>query len=175
MVDFDAYQLAALRTAGDKAEDFACHAMGLAGEAGEVVDLLKKHLYHGHALDTGALAKELGDVLWYVAVLAHRSGLMLSAVASGMLDGPATPIWCNALRLCAETSYVVGLVESLIDGVVVPRSHQRYALGVVLNRIASIASVIDLDLAEVAAINIAKLKVRYPDGFTAERSMNREE
>jgi NTP pyrophosphatase (non-canonical NTP hydrolase) len=41
-------------------------AMGLAGEAGEVCDLLKKHLLHGKELDRDELNKELGDVLWYL-------------------------------------------------------------------------------------------------------------
>lgn len=40
-------------------------AMGLAGEAGEVVDLIKKHLYHGDPLDKTKLIKEMGDVVWY--------------------------------------------------------------------------------------------------------------
>ena len=40
-------------------------AMGLCGEAGEVSELLKKHLLHGDDLDKDELIKELGDVLWY--------------------------------------------------------------------------------------------------------------
>ncbi len=40
--------------------------MGLAGEAGEVCDMLKKHLLHGKVLDKKALTLELGDVLWYL-------------------------------------------------------------------------------------------------------------
>jgi NTP pyrophosphatase (non-canonical NTP hydrolase) len=56
-------------------------AMGLAGEAGEVVDLLKKHLGHGHELDRDKLRKELGDVLWYVAELASCYGMELGDIA----------------------------------------------------------------------------------------------
>ncbi len=41
-------------------------ALGLAGEAGEVVDLLKKYLYHGHDLDRMKLLRELGDVRYYM-------------------------------------------------------------------------------------------------------------
>lgn len=44
--------------------------MGLNGEAGEAIDILKKHLFQGHDLDTEHLAKELGDVAWYLAVSA---------------------------------------------------------------------------------------------------------
>ena len=56
-------------------------AMGLAGEAGETADLLKKHLYFGHDIDTAKIRAELGDVLWYVAVLADAVGLTLNEVA----------------------------------------------------------------------------------------------
>lgn len=42
-------------------------AMGLGGESGEVLDLMKKHLFHGHPLDREAMVKELGDVAWYLA------------------------------------------------------------------------------------------------------------
>ena len=44
-------------------------AMGLAGEAGEVVDHIKKHIFHGKPLDADALLLELGDVLWYYMLL----------------------------------------------------------------------------------------------------------
>lgn len=56
-------------------------AMGLAGEAGEFVDLMKKHHGHGHPLDREKALKELGDVLWYTAVLSHSLGYTLSQVA----------------------------------------------------------------------------------------------
>lgn len=41
-------------------------SMGLAGEAGELVDAMKKHVFHGHDLDIKDLRKEMGDVLWYL-------------------------------------------------------------------------------------------------------------
>ena len=44
-------------------------ALGLAGEAGEVVELVKKHLYHGADLNVEKLQDELGDVLFYLALL----------------------------------------------------------------------------------------------------------
>lgn len=57
------------------------NALGLAGEAGEVCDLIKKGIYHAHDLDHDKLKKELGDVLWYVAALSSGLGLTLSEVA----------------------------------------------------------------------------------------------
>ena len=79
--------------------------MGLCGESGEVIDIVKKHISHGHELDREKLIYELGDVAWYLAE-------------------------------CA------------------------YAL--------------DLSLDEVLTKNIEKLKARYPDGFSKEKSINRE-
>ena len=81
-------------------------AMGLCGESGEVIDIIKKWHCHGHELKRDALIKELGDVAWYLAEAA-------------------------------------------------------YALGV--------------DLEDVLRANIEKLKTRYPEGFSTERSINRAE
>lgn len=105
------YQSEARRTMLDNwgqqdRESLSCHGLGIAGEAGEVADLIKKHLHHGHPLDREKLIKELGDVLWYVAAVAKDIGV---------------------------------------------------------------------DLSEVAEANVMKLRKRYPDGFSQERSINREE
>ena len=81
--------------------------LGLAGEAGEVVEILKKVTYHDHPLDSESqlnIKKELGDVLWYIAY---------------------------------------------------------------------ICSILGIDMADVATANIEKLKLRYPDGFSSEASINR--
>ena len=64
------YQKEAMRTASGKCRSLANCAMGLAGEAGECTDIIKKHLFHDHELDREHLAKELGDVAWYLAVCA---------------------------------------------------------------------------------------------------------
>lgn len=80
--------------------------MGLCGESGEVIDIVKKHLMHGHELDREHLIDELGDVAWYIA----------------------------------ETAFALGV-----------------------------------DLEEVLARNIEKLKKRYPQGFDSERSIHRGE
>ena len=82
------------------------YAMGLSGESGEVTDLIKKELYHGHSAEPMAIKKELGDVLHYLSGLATMYGLSLE---------------------------------------------------------------------EIAAANIEKLKKRYPDGFSQEASINRED
>jgi NTP pyrophosphatase (non-canonical NTP hydrolase) len=80
----DSYQRDANRT--NATADLANKALGLCGEAGEVAELVKKHLYHGHPLDKEKLRNELGDVLWYVATMASDFGIPLSDVASANVD-----------------------------------------------------------------------------------------
>lgn len=65
------YQAEILRTyAGSESmsDKLTLGALGIAGEAGEVVDHIKKVLYSGHTLDADYLAEELGDVLWYIGL-----------------------------------------------------------------------------------------------------------
>ena len=60
--------------------------MGLCGESGEAIDLMKKHLFQGHDLDREKLIKELGDVAWYLAEAATGLGMKLSDVMQRNLD-----------------------------------------------------------------------------------------
>lgn len=53
---------------------------GANGELGEVTDILKKHLYQGHALDVDHLAEELGDVMFYLVNLANLFGLNMEDI-----------------------------------------------------------------------------------------------
>lgn len=54
--------------------------MGLCGEAGEAIDIVKKHLHHGHELDREALSKELGDISWYLAETAYALDIPLEDI-----------------------------------------------------------------------------------------------
>lgn len=78
-MNLDEYQEETRRTRGDAS--LGILALGLAGETGEVVELVKKHLGHGHELDRDRLRNELGDVLWYLASLADVAGINLDVVA----------------------------------------------------------------------------------------------
>ena len=60
--------------------------MGLCGEAGECIDLVKKHLHQGHPLDREKLCKELGDVAWYLAETAWALDIPLEDILRGNLD-----------------------------------------------------------------------------------------
>ena len=78
------YQTAALRTAQtDKLtarELLLNSALGLCGESGEVADIVKKHRFQGHDIDIEHIAKELGDVAWYLAVGAYAIGFDLERI-----------------------------------------------------------------------------------------------
>lgn len=60
--------------------------MGLCGESGEAIDIVKKHLAQGHPLDTEKLAKELGDVAWYLAETAWAIGYPLEDILRMNID-----------------------------------------------------------------------------------------
>lgn len=77
------YQRLALRTANRKLSDqelLLDGLMGLNGESGEAIDLLKKHLFQGHPLDEEHLAKELGDIAWYLAEASYALGYSLETI-----------------------------------------------------------------------------------------------
>ena len=84
---FDLYQDAAEATAvyPNKGDNLYYPALGLAGEAGEVCEKIKKIMrdQNGHLTEDNAqeLSKELGDVLWYVAAIATEINMSLSAIA----------------------------------------------------------------------------------------------
>ncbi|MBQ8621882.1 MAG: nucleoside triphosphate pyrophosphohydrolase family protein [Oscillospiraceae bacterium] len=54
--------------------------MGLCGESGEAIDIVKKHLAQGHELDREKLVKELGDIAWYLAETAYALEVPLEEV-----------------------------------------------------------------------------------------------
>ncbi|AZK44789.1 nucleoside triphosphate pyrophosphohydrolase family protein [Paenibacillus lentus] len=76
------YQIAAMRTASSlESKDLILNGvLGLCGETGEVSDHIKKHMYQGHELNKQKLIGELGDVCWYIAILAQGLGVDLESV-----------------------------------------------------------------------------------------------
>ena len=60
--------------------------MGLCGESGEAIDIVKKWLAQGHRLDKAHLVKELGDIAWYLAEAATALDVSLEEVLQGNLD-----------------------------------------------------------------------------------------
>ena len=81
------YQKAAMATlnpALDKKDVLINSVMGLCGESGEAIDIVKKWLMQGHELDREHLVRELGDVAWYLAEAATALDVPLEAVFQGI-------------------------------------------------------------------------------------------
>ena len=91
-MDLNQYQNSALKTAiyPNQGQNFSYPALGLMGEAGEVADKLKKVIRDNGGVLTDpvrdAVAKEIGDVLWYVAVLASEMDYNLNDIAQINID-----------------------------------------------------------------------------------------
>ena len=60
--------------------------MGLCGESGEAIDLVKKWLAQGHELDREKLAKDLGDICWYLAETATAIGYDLEDIMAANIE-----------------------------------------------------------------------------------------
>lgn len=82
-MEINEYQQLALRTEN---KDTAKHlrivngVLGLVGETGECADIIKKHMFQGHELDEQHLAKELGDICWYLALTSDALGYDLETI-----------------------------------------------------------------------------------------------
>ena len=83
------YQELAMRTVNpdlDKKDMLINSVMGLCGESGEAIDIVKKWFAHGHELDKEHLAKELGDVAWYLAEAATALDLSLEDIFEANIE-----------------------------------------------------------------------------------------
>ncbi|WP_142311049.1 nucleoside triphosphate pyrophosphohydrolase family protein [Bacillus toyonensis] len=102
--ELDQYQEAALRTWNTN-QDFGGRvlnaALGISGEAGEVADIVKKAIFHGHGFDpahcpgeeegnTHKIALELGDILYYISIMSHEMGYTLEDIAQMNISKLAT-------------------------------------------------------------------------------------
>lgn len=79
------YQKQAARTAPNTCmfERLANYGFGLVGESGELIDHLKKVLYHDHPVNKPLIREEAGDVLWYLANLLSEFGISMDEVMGG--------------------------------------------------------------------------------------------
>lgn len=84
--EYQRLAMTTLNPALDKKDVLINGVMGLCGEAGETIDIVKKHLAQGHALDREALIKELGDVAWYLAETAYALDVPLEDVLRQNID-----------------------------------------------------------------------------------------
>ena len=83
------YQKLAMKTlnpALDKKDVLINGVMGLCGESGEAIDIVKKWLAQGHDLDKEKLAKELGDIAWYLAETAYALDIPLEDILQANIE-----------------------------------------------------------------------------------------
>ena len=90
-VELNAYQQLAEQTSRFALEGYSDNrllmaTLGLAGESGEVVDYIKKVIFHSHSMDVLKLTKEVGDVLWYISEICTCLDLKLESIALINLD-----------------------------------------------------------------------------------------
>jgi hypothetical protein len=165
------YIRATRRTAGDDRPEIL--AMGLFGEAGEVVDLIKKIEGHGHELDRDRMISEVGDVLWYAA-------RCFDTVIAENADVPLAPCgYANRERLMEYLGELVegaGAYAAELFGNRCTKPDSPVYLSSTLYALAMVCECYDLPpLLDIARANIAKLRERYPEGFSTERSVNRDQ
>lgn len=152
--------------------------LGLVGEGGEVVDLLKKILYHKHPVDRDKLCKEFGDATWYIAAMATIYGFDLDAAylaAESFFAGlnsyePPPNMLCRFyVRICAA-------IDEIRYGETAPENWEAILalnIGALLRIIEALAKHYNITLQEVFGVNVAKLKERYPDNYSHDASINR--
>lgn len=80
------YQKLAMRTATDKCRNVLNAVLGLTGEAGEVADEVKKSTFQGHDWNSSKIIEKLGDVLWYVALMADLLNVSLDFVMENNIE-----------------------------------------------------------------------------------------
>ena len=88
-MEVNEYQKLAMTTlnpALDKRDILINSVMGLCGESGEAIDIVKKWMAQGHELDRERLAKELGDIAWYLAEAATALDLSLEEILQANIE-----------------------------------------------------------------------------------------
>lgn len=175
------YQQAALRTLYPDLttnERLGLCGLGMAGETGEVADMLKKYLYHrnGKPLDTQKLKDELGDVLWYFFVLLDTVGLTFEQVmeatkleqtiASGLV-GRSRLEFCG-LELAGNLGRVAEtLCSALYQNIPLDINELKERLGNVLRYFLVLLDTLGITFEQAMEANVIKLEARHASGFNA--------
>lgn len=176
------YENEVRRLLGAHEKEISAYALGLAGEAGEVVDLLKKSWGHGHPLDVEKLKKELGDCLWYVVALALQFGIPIDRITPRRLIDDTAPEHRGSRPLMIVG--VVGRVCRMLErewyseaGAFMRAGGLEKALvrdlKYVWDQLEQLGLEHGLTLGSILQANVDKLRLRYPDGFSTEASIAR--
>jgi NTP pyrophosphatase (non-canonical NTP hydrolase) len=178
MFDAENYQRLAMRTSPDGHDRMLNGCMGLIGESGEVVDIVKKWKFQSgdHAqLPKDKLIEELGDVLWYCAEISTAQKVEMIPV---MKDMGINGLSYDGL-LHMEALFLAKLAMEMTDAWLYPDEFgptPMYIVGHVIDLVGyMLHNYCECTLERCMELNIEKLKRRYPDGFDPERSLHREE
>lgn len=178
------YQKNALRTIGtfDDTDDMMVFAaLEIAAESGEVCNLVYKLLYQGHPRDDEKFRLEIGDVMWGVAVMHKALGLTLQMPTKSewRAGNVSLPFRRRLSRQSLKLSRWAGVLSNHVD-TRVSRGQSwdntddiRMAVRVVFKMLCSIADCLGMNPYDVMDANIAKLKRRYPEGFSSVASVAR--
>lgn len=183
-MDFDEYQRMALTTAmyPNLGDNLTYPALGLAGESGEICEKAMGGPQTDE--DRKALAKELGDVLWYIAMVARELGVSLSEVARthcqqvGHIDAYQETILATwggsdladaALGLAGSSGAVCDRVKKMFrdDGSKLTEARRLVILaelGRVLRHVSSVATALGESLERITEMNVEKLASRKRRG-----------
>jgi NTP pyrophosphatase (non-canonical NTP hydrolase) len=137
------------------------YKLGMIGELGEIADMIKKHKFQGHELDREKFKEEIGDFMWY-----YVKYLTLQ----GMRDKRFKKLE-NHIKRTNKTENLDIIIYSLNN---ISKDMFKNFADFAIGYVADLISFSNFTLNEILEYNIEKLNKRYPDGFTQERSVNRE-
>ena len=152
--------------------------MGMNGEAGECVDILKKHMFQGHEFDENHFLNELGDVCWYTMLLMIELGTELENIfeyKGQLIDTDwAEEIPDKGLYYVLNLNKNCGsIVETCYNCSNLSRFTSLKVLRSIFYNIIMTANVFDKTLEDIFDINHEKIQKRYPEGFSLKLSTNR--
>jgi NTP pyrophosphatase (non-canonical NTP hydrolase) len=180
---FNEYQGLAARTANKHDNEEYNYILGLDGETGELVDAVKKCTFHGHVIDKVYVKKEAGDVLWYSSQLARLFDIDLSDTFDKfdqmreLYDNTNQKqvMIISSINISKAVGIAAAFMYERINGNFLHRLNLERQLVSILTDLSFLLIIAGLDIREVAQANLDKLMARYPEGFSEERSINREE
>lgn len=156
-------------------EDIQHSGFGLVTEIGEIVDAYKRQKFYGKPLDKVNLLEEIGDVLWYLVVGLYGLENGQPTEVTDIEDlGDISPLTTGFLlgRLSHYSSNVL-LYSSGFDDQQAYENYLMQDFKLVLTLLRVLCVKEDLDWEKAKELNIAKLKARFPTGFTQHEALNR--